>query len=195
MKIFYVLLTLIFSSTLTAEVIIDDDYSSKKLATRKAARGVWKVQDNSISCSFDEALYKKYNNHGPMVRYAFDNLSDLSIEMEVMLPAKMEKIVFKVDNGDGHIVKVLLGPTGKGNVRAFASKKESAVLGKIACSVEEGKWLPIKLSFSGNKLAVSLNGSKLKVFEHASFQKGKTKFEYTFVKGNIKARNFKISQP
>ncbi|MCM8530462.1 MAG: hypothetical protein NE330_04810, partial [Lentisphaeraceae bacterium] len=69
MKIFYILLSLIFVSTLPAEVIIDDDYSSERLTSRKVARGNWSFKGNSISCSFDKDLYKKYNNHGPMVKY------------------------------------------------------------------------------------------------------------------------------
>lgn len=191
MKIFYLSLT--FLSPLYAEVIIDDDYSSEKLDSRQVARGDWKVKDNSISAPFDEALYKKYNDHGPMVRYSFDSTSDLTIEMEVMMSG-ISKLCFQVDNAEGHLLKAIVNGTGKGSVRGFKGK-ESEVLGKITGSVKENVWVPVKLSFSGNKLTFSINGSKPQVFEHPAFQKGKSKFVYKFVKGHLSARKLQVSKP
>ena len=182
-----------FSSTLTAEVIIDDDYSSENIESRQTARGAWKVKDNSISVSFDEALYKKHKDHGPMVRYTFDSTSDLTIEMEVMM-SEIGKLCFQVDNDEGHLLKAIVNGAGKGSIRGF-NGKESEVVGKIKSSTEENKWMPVKLSFIDNKLTFSFNGSKPQVFNHPSFEKGKTKFVYKFAEGHLKARKLQISKP
>lgn len=183
----------LLSTILSAEVIINDDYSSEKLASRQSARGDWKVKDSTISAPFDEALYKKFNDHGPMVRYSFDSSNDLTIEMEVMMSG-ISKLCFQVDNGEGHLLKAIINGTGKGSVRGFKGK-ESDVIGKIKGSVKENVWIPVKLTFSGNKLTFSLNGGKPKIFEHPAFQKGKSKFVYKFEKGRLSARKLQISKP
>ena len=196
MKLFTLLIFFI-SLALNAEVLLKDDFSSDKLKGRKPARGDWKVSEGQISCAFSDELYKKYKNHGPIVWYNFKSVTDCSVEFDYMISGGTSSVVFSINDDKGHVYRTTIMNEGKRKgawSKGWTAAKKASPAGKMDYELVESKWVPVKISFTGKKLTLSIDG-KTQEFEHDAFARAKTKFNYQFVKGNLKVRNFKISTP
>ena len=193
---FLSLMLLVFSLSLNAEVLIQDNFTKDKMPTRKPARGDWKISEGVISCDFSDELYKKYKNHGPIVWYNFKTSTDCTIEMEYMISGGTSSVVFSVNDAKGHVYRTTVMKDGKRKgawSKGWLATKKSSPAGKIDYELVENKWVPVKITFKGNKMTFSIDGNSQE-FEHDGFAREKTRFNYQFVKGNLKVRNLKISK-
>ena len=48
---------------------VDSFTAGAKVPERRAMRGDWQIADGVATCAQDDALYKKFKNHGPIIFY------------------------------------------------------------------------------------------------------------------------------
>lgn len=69
------------SNAADSNELLRDDYSTPQHPTRKPQRGDWKIDDSVAFVKQDDQLYKKYQNHGPIMVYEIPH-SDVSAVVE-----------------------------------------------------------------------------------------------------------------
>ena len=81
-----------------------DDFSDSKLKTRQALRGEWTFQDGTAHCVADPELYKKFANHGPILRWPA-KFTNGTLEFEFQ-PKGCERVIVTL-NEKGHVFRML----------------------------------------------------------------------------------------
>ncbi|MFN9917994.1 MAG: hypothetical protein ACK53L_35735, partial [Pirellulaceae bacterium] len=99
---------LLLVPVLTAAAIspFSDDFSNPNLSQRRALRGAWQFQDGIASCTQDDALFKKYKDHGPIIFY---DLKHRDATVRFLFQAEAVKtVVFTMNCDAGHIFRFVL---------------------------------------------------------------------------------------
>lgn len=190
---------------LRAGEIFVDDFGSGKLEGRQAERGQWEFQDGIASCVADPDLYKKFKNHGPIIKWPRE-FSDAAIQFE-MKANDCQRVVFTL-NGDGHIFRVTLAdespdaPAGTSKVPtriiAWATKSSKQNKGDTIKpksmpdlpSVNE-KWVQVKLNVIGKRAILSIGDFQTEI-DHAALARAKNMVMLTFAHGELSVRNLRI---
>ncbi len=183
-----------------------DDFSSARLEGRQAERGEWGFENGTASCVADPALYQKFKNHGPILKWP-RKFSDATIQFEVK-PSDCQRVVFTL-NGDGHIFRATLAderpdaPAGTSKVPtrliAWATKSSKQNKGDTIkpkgmpdLSVVNQKWVPIKLDLNGRHAVLTIGDFQTKI-EHAALARSKNMVMLTFAHGELSVRNFRMT--
>lgn len=197
----------VLSTSLCAGQEIKDNFSQPDFEARVAERGQWKFENNIASCESDPELYKKYKNHGPIIKWpSKEGFTDCTTEFEFQ-PNQCQRIVFTF-NGDGHVFRIsLLDPS-----RSPGKKKnaKSRVIGWKTKSSKEnkgdsmmpdglptlddlnGKWVKLKIVVSGDEVDMTIGGFH-KTFAHDSLKRDKNVTTLSFAQGSMSLRNFRFS--
>jgi hypothetical protein len=186
-------LSVTLASTLAAETLVDDKFTSPELPNRDLAakRGVWKITDGIATCTQDDALYAKNKDHGPVIWYnvAF---TDGTVKFAIK-PEKVKTFVFTL-NGEGHVFRFVTAPTGTG-VRAWPQGSHDGVSlleSKPGTpSLKDGAWLQAELKFEGKRCTFKL-GDFHQTFEHDAIARTKTKMGLGFAFGTLAVRDVSI---
>jgi hypothetical protein len=201
---FTILVGAVLATTVSFAAEFSDDFSKSDVKTRQAQRGDWKFENNEARCVSDPKLYKKFKNHGPILKWPGE-FKDGVIEFEVW-PQKCQRLVFTL-NGDGHIFRVILldpqatGAAAKGSSRIIAwatkSSKENKGTsirpkGLPELTAVDGKWTRVRLTVSGNKGELSIGDFKTKI-DHAALGRAKNLVMISFAQGSLAVRGFKMS--
>lgn len=183
-----------------------DDFGSAKLEGRLAERGDWQFRDGIASCVSDPILYKRFMNHGPILKWTRE-FHDATIEFE-MKAANCQRVVFTL-NGDGHIFRVTLtderadAPAGKSKVPtriiAWATKSSKQNKGDTIKpefmpdlpTVNE-KWVPVQLTVKGNRATLTIGDFQTEV-NHTALARDKNMVMLTFAHGKLSVRNFRMN--
>ena len=174
-------------------VVLKDDFAAAGSKMRRAIRGDWRIADGVASCTQDDELYKKYKNHGPIIFY------DLPFEdATVTFAFKSEKakaVTFTANGKDGHIFRVSWGVRGM-NARAFppGSPEKSVSVGQDDRPLEDGIWIPVRVTLKGSTATVHVGDGTPHVFEHESFAKQKTNVSLGFSFGSVSVKEFTVSR-
>jgi hypothetical protein len=204
---FPIALLLTTSSIMGFAAPINDDFSDPKLEGRAAQRGDWKFSDKTASCIADEALYKKYANHGPIIRWASEFV-DGTIEFE-MKSTKGQRVIFTL-NGDGHVFRVLLcndadsvskgAPKVASRILAWAEKSSKKNQGDTfkpeglpSLAAVDDKWVKVSLSVNKGKANLAIGDFKTEI-EHASLARDKNSITLSFAFGEFAVRSFKFTE-
>lgn len=100
-----------------AEIV--DDFSKPDWKGRQALRGEWKFENNQASCVADPKLYKKFKNHGPILRWSLAKpFKDGTVKMEFQ-PKKCQRTVITLNNETGHVFRIALTDDVKAKTRIF----------------------------------------------------------------------------
>ncbi len=181
------------ATVVTADtLLLKDDFSSAGSSGRRAIRGDWKVAQGVASCTQDDELYKKHNNHGPIIFY------DLPFEdATVTFAFKAEKaraVIFTANGADGHVFRVAWGARGS-NVRAFPpdATEKSVSVGQNEMPLPEGVWVPVRVTLQGSKATVTLGNGAPQVFEHASFARPKKTISLGFSFGSLSVKELAVT--
>ena len=82
-----------------------DTFTSEKFETRTAERGDWSFRAGVASVVSDPVLYKKYANHGPILKWSVDcSQGETAFAMK---PSDCQRVVFTL-NDDGHVFRISL---------------------------------------------------------------------------------------
>jgi hypothetical protein len=186
-------LSVTLASTLAAETLVEDKFTSPELPNRDLAakRGVWKIADGMATCTQDDALYAKNKDHGPVIWYnvAF---TDGSVKFAIK-PEKVKSFVFTL-NGEGHVFRFVTAPTGT-SVRAWPQGSHDAVSLLVpkadTPSLKDGAWLQAELKFEGKRCTLKL-GDFQQTFEHDAIARPKTKMGLGFAFGTLTVRDVSV---
>ena len=183
-----------------------DDFGDAKFKGRQAERGAWQFVDGVASCVADPVLFKKFKNHGPILKWP-RKFEDAKIQFE-MKAKDCQRVVLTL-NGDGHIFRVTMAderpdaPAGPSKVPtrliAWATKSSKQNKGDTiqpkgmpALSVVNDKWVPVKLDVKGTQAVLSIGDFQAEI-RHVALARDKNMVMLTFAHGEIAVRNFRFS--
>jgi len=205
--VFSLISSFAFCPNATADEMADN-FATAELAGRIAERGDWKFAENTATCVADPELYKKYNNHGPIIKWEHD-LKEGVVEMEFKATG-CQRVVFTL-NGEGHIFRVILMEDTKATAKrpsapasrilAWAEKSSKENKGDSfkpdglpALTTMDGKWVKVKLTVKGEQANLSIGDFKTEI-KHAALAREKNLVMLSFAEGEIAVRNFRVETP
>lgn len=173
-----------------------DDFSDPKLKIRQALRGDWKFKDNTASCVSDPELYKKFANHGPILRWPA-TFTDGTVEFEFQ-PRGCQRIVITL-NEDGHVFRISLSDEQRTQIFGWIGKsskenkpKTIAKKGVPTSASLDGKWVKVKLAIKGNQGDITIGDYSAKL-KHGSLARKKGEFTISFASGECAVRNVSVT--
>lgn len=169
-----------------------DDFSNPKLESRQALRGAWKFENGTAQCVADPELYKKFKNHGPILRWPAE-FTDGTLEFEFQ-PTDCERVIITL-NEKGHVFRMLFHEPARtqffGWIGQSSKTNKPKVIAKEGIpSVKDlsGKWVKSKIVFRGNTAEVTYGDYKA-TLKHQSIGRKKGEFTISFASGSIAVRN------
>lgn len=193
---------IIFALILTAGSALgggfSDDFTDPKLEIRRAARGEWTFADGQTTCVADPVLYKKYKDHGPILRYPV-TFHDGTVEYEFQAKG-CERIVFTLNNEEGHVVRFTIADKLS---RIFGwpgpshdTKAETIAQDGVPVMPDiEGKWVKVKLEITGDKATFSVGDNYRAELQHVSLGRPKGEVTLGFAFGELSVRQFSVTAP
>lgn len=197
MKLFTALMSLplVFASAAFAGGF-EDDFSDAANESRAALRGDWTFNDGVARCVSDPELYKKFANHGPILRWPAE-FTDGTLEFEFK-PKNCDRIVVTL-NEKGHVFRMLfhepdrsrffgwIGQSSKTNKPKLIAKE-----GVPSVTDLDGKWVKAKIIFDGNRADVTY-GEYHETLTHESIGRKKGEFTISFASGELAVRDVSLS--
>lgn len=188
-------LPLVFASAAFAGGF-EDDFSDAANESRAALRGDWTFNDGVARCVSDPELYKKFANHGPILRWPAE-FTDGTLEFEFK-PKNCDRIVITL-NEKGHVFRMLfhepdrsrffgwIGQSSKTNKPKLIAKE-----GVPSVTDLDGKWVKAKIIFDGNRADVTY-GEYHETLTHESIGRKKGEFTISFASGELAVRDVSLS--
>jgi hypothetical protein len=181
--LFFLLATAVFAADAP---LLKDDFLVSDSAMRRASRGAWKFAEGSATCTQDDALYKKYKDHGPILFYDLA-YTDAVIRFAVKRDAANKTIVFTANGAEGHVFRLVFSEAGMG-VRAFPPEmkdhKSISLGNEAAAKLKVGGWTMVGVELRGSKATVKVGEFK-KTYEHASIGRAKGNLSVGFSYGTV----------
>jgi hypothetical protein len=174
--------------------LLRDDFSDPKLAQRRASRGEWKFADGIATCTQDDALYKKFKDHGPIIFYDLP-LTDAAVSFSFKADGA-KSVVFTANGADGHVFRIVMSATGT-SVRAFppGGKEHASIpMGQEKITLKSGEWTPVMVTLRGSRATVKIGTAFEKTYEHASYARPKSNLSVGFSFGTLSVREFRVTK-
>ena len=205
-SIFSIGMAIMFAATGVLGEEFVDDFRGAELEGRLAERGEWQFQNGIATCIADPNLYKKFKNHGPILKWPRE-FSDGTIEFE-MKAADCQRVVFTL-NGDGHIFRVTLADE-RPDAPAGMSKVPTRVIAWATKSSKQNKgdtikpkhmpdlpkvnrrWVRVQLMVKGNKATLTIGDFRTEIV-HPALARDKNMVMLTFAHGTLSVRNVRIT--
>lgn len=172
-----------------------DDFSNPKLKTRQALRGAWTFNDGVAHCVSDPELYKKFANHGPILRWPAE-FTDGTIEFEFQ-PKDCQRVIITL-NEQGHVFRMLFHEPDRSRFFGWIGKssktnKPKTVAKEGVPSIDQinGKWIKAKLQFKGDTATITY-GDYSEELTHPSIGRKKGEFTISFASGELSVRNVRL---
>lgn len=196
---------MLFAGPIFAKEYVDP-LDSEKHTDRSAERGAWTFQSGEARCVADPELYKKFKNHGPIIRWSGD-FKEVTAEME-MKATDCQRVVFTL-NGEGHVFRTILSgrPAKKGakptqsRLIAWAEKSSKENKGTVMkpdglpnLESIDGQWVKLQLSIKGDTGTLSI-GEFETPLDHAALSRDKNSITLSFASGDIALRNVNFITP
>jgi hypothetical protein len=169
-----------------------DAFTGPEMANRRLMRGDWKVANGVARVTQDDALYKQYKNHGPIVFYDLP-MRDVRVTFQVRLE-DAKRFIFTFNGDGGHVFR-LLQNVDTAAAMAYEEKdgKHTPVrLDTNVPMVRNGEWVPYSIELRGDTAAVSVGDSYRKSVQHASLSSAKTNLSLSFHFGTMEVRNLRV---
>jgi hypothetical protein len=170
---------------------LSDDFASAEHPVRRAQRGPWQFVDGVGSCTQDDALYKKFKDHGPILFYDFAHQNAV-VRFAYRADPAVKTVVFTTNGADGHVFRFVISARGT-SVRAFPPDEadhKSITVGKPGPALKAGDWVPVEVRLQGSKATVRLGSDFVQTFEHPSFARAKTNLSLGFSFGTLAVREW-----
>ena len=186
---------------------IRDSLSTEKFANRAAARGDWSFQEGIASVVSDPELYKKYTNHGPILKWE-TNCSQGTTAFD-MKPTDCQRVVFTL-NGDGHVFRIsLMDPEkamnsfqkkSKSRMIAWAEKSSKANKGESfqldgfpSLGELNNKWTHVSVAVREKTASITIGDFQADI-THEAMQRDKKQITISFASGSFQLRNFTFQE-
>jgi hypothetical protein len=185
-RVFGILFAVVASLSVTQAGGFKDDFANARHSTRQALRGDWKYRNNAATCVSDPELYKKFANHGPILRWPCE-FTDGTVEFEFQ-PKGCSRIVITL-NEDGHVFRISINDEQRTRIFGWIGKssktnkaKTIAKDGVPTVSDVDGKWIKGKLVCQGEQGEITLGDYTAKL-KHHSLGRKKGEFTISFAGG------------
>ena len=173
-----------------AEALLVDGYTKAKMKDRRAVRGDWKIGEGIAACTQDDALYEKYQKHGPVIWYDVD-FTDATIRFSYWADDSVDYFVFTINNGKKHAFRFKQSKK-PGVVKAFPREgEENGMLSKKAPALKKGEWVDVEVKLSGESSTVKI-GDWTNTGAHPAVAQGKSTIGLGFAFGTMKFRDFSV---
>jgi hypothetical protein len=183
---------------LSAATLVEDNFSSPKLAGRELApgRGTWRIADGVATCTQDDALYEKNQNHGPILWYDAP-FTDGTIRFAVRAQ-KVRQFIVTLNDEKGHLFRVVAGQFPLA-VHVWKEQGHDARADNLPVKggpkLAEDTWVPVELTFAGDQCTISFGDTFKQTVTHPTIGKRKAKFGLGFANGTLALRNISIITP
>ena len=169
-----------------------DSFTTEELANRRLLRGEWNVAGGVARVTQDDALYKKYKNHGPIAFYDLP-MGDVRVSFEVRLE-DAKRFIFTFNGKGGHVFRLL---QNEANAAAMAyqdkdGKHAPLRLDTALPRVGNGQWIRYEVELRGEAAAFSIGDEFRKTVKHASFAKQKANLSLSFHYGAMEIRRLRV---
>ena len=182
---------------------IKDSLSTEKFENRTAERGDWSFQEGIASVVSDPELYKKYTNHGPILKWE-TNCSRGTTAFD-MKPTDCQRVVVTL-NGDGHVFRIsLMDPENAMNSFQKKSKSRMIVWAEKSSKENKGeslqpdgfpslgelnnKWTHVSLAIRENTASITIGDFQAEILDKA-MQRDKKEITISFASGSFQLRDF-----
>jgi hypothetical protein len=155
-------------------------------------RGDWKLANGVATCTQDDALYKKFQDHGPILFY---DLAHTDATVRFSFKADGAKtFVFTANAEKGHVFRFVMTATGT-SIRVFPpdGKAKSIALATEKIPLKSGEWIPVEVKLSGARATVKIGEAPAKTYEHASLARAKSNLSVGFSFGTLSVRDFVVA--
>lgn len=170
-----------------------DAFTSLRLAGRTASRGPWKIADGVAACTQDDALYKQFKDHGPIIRWdlPFENAR---IRFRYRADASAKTFVFTANGETGHVFRFVTSAERGTDLRAFppGGEAKSISIGRGGPKLQPGDWVSVVVELSGAKATVKIGDDHETTAEHPSLSRPKKDVSLGFSFGAVAIRDFAI---
>lgn len=174
---------------------LSDAFVSADHPLRRAQRGPWLFADGVASCTQDDALYKKFKDHGPILFYDFAH-QDAVVRFSYRADPAVKTVVFTANGADGHVFRYVTSARGT-SVRAFPpndAAHKSIAVGQPGPALKAGEWVPVEVRLQGAKATVRIGTDFVQTFEHPSFARAKTNLSLGFSFGTLAVRDWAVEK-
>lgn len=168
-----------------------DPFTGPQYANRRLERGDWKVANGVAKVTQDDALYKKYKSHGPIVFYDVP-MQDVRVSFQVRLQ-DAKRFVFTF-NGKSHVFRFLQNEDNAA-LLAFEDKGGKHVGKRLDDSLPKlrnGEWVPYTIEIKGDAATFSIGDSFKKTVRDASYAQPKSNLSLSFHFGTMEVRNLHV---
>lgn len=186
---------------------IIDTFATEKFETREAERGDWSFQDGVASVVSDPVLYKKYSNHGPILKWAVDCSQGKTVFG--MKPSGCQRVVFTL-NGDGHVFRIsFINPEkamspwqkkSKSRMIAWAEKSSKTNKGDSlqpkgfpSLGALDDKWTQVSVDIDGDTALVRIGEFQTEI-QHEAMEREKSQITISFASGGLQIREFQFQE-
>ena len=177
---------------------LTDDFSDPNSKSRSALRGEWEFKSNVASCIADPELYKKFNNHGPILRWPV-KMTDGTVSFEFQA-FEVQRLVLTF-NDEGHVFRASFRDDGRSSIFGWIgqSSKENKPKtirkdGVPSIKTLNGKlWAVCEIKIEGDSAHFRM-GDYTADLKHPSIARKKGEFTISFASGRFSIRNFRVTQ-
>lgn len=173
-----------------------DDFSDPSLKSRQALRGEWTFENGTARCVADPELYKKFDNHGPILRWPAE-FTDGTLEFEFQ-PQKCQRVIITL-NEKGHVFRMLFHDAQRTRFfgwigQSSKTNKPKKVAQEGVPSIDDlnGEWIQSRIVFRGNTADITYGDYKA-TLKHESIGRKKGEFTISFASGEIAVRNVRLT--
>ncbi|MDF1740184.1 MAG: hypothetical protein P1U86_13560 [Verrucomicrobiales bacterium] len=156
-----------------AELPYADSFTGETQESRRLTRGPWIVKDGTATCTQDDALYKKFKDHGPVIWYDL-NFTDSTVSYSMKADEAVKNFVFTINGGEGHVFRFVSSPA-RTFVKAFPREGEpDGILDRKAPPLKADEWIDVSVTFNGESAIVKIGDYETTVTHPAIAQKKTT---------------------
>lgn len=175
-------------------ILLKDDFSAADLKSRRALRGEWKFANGAATCTQDDALFKKFQDHGPILFYDLAH-TDATVRFSFKADGA-KSVVFTANGEKGHVFRFVMSATGT-SIRAFPTDKpdvKSIALATEKLPLKAGEWTPVEVKLAGTKATVKIGDAPAKTYEHASLARPKVNLSVGFAFGTMSVKDLVVGK-
>lgn len=165
-----------------------------KVPERRAMRGDWRIADGIARCTQDDALYKKYKDHGPIIFY--DVATTDSTVRYSFKPQGCKSVVFTLNGEKGHVFRFVTGARGT-SFRAFPpdSGVKSIETGlEKDWLLKEGEWTSVEVKIAGNTATVKFGDHQEVAVKHGTYAAEKANLSVGFSFGTLAVKGVEVTK-
>ena len=179
-----------------AEPLLTDPFTAEaKVPERRAMRGDWKIADGVAECTQDDALYKKYKDHGPIIFYDLAT-TDATFHY-AFKPQGCKSVVFTLNGEDGHVFRFVSSPAAGTNFRAFPPSDDHKSIATYRADdwkLVDGEWIEVTVTLKGDTATVTWGDQEPVTVSHETYAKAKTNFSVGFAFGTLAVKGVKVTK-